>query len=98
LMDEGPFGEFTGYYASAVRQETYVQVDAIYHRDNPIILGYCPGRPPGGNFYTNGIIGSALVWDALEAAGVPDVHGVGHLPSAANGGLVISIKPRYIGH
>ncbi|MPZ13677.1 MAG: UbiD family decarboxylase [Chloroflexi bacterium] len=98
VLDEGPFGEFTGYYASAVRKETYVQVDAVYHRRDPIVLGYCPGRPPGANFFTHNIIGSALVWDALEAAGIPDVCGVGHLPAAANGGLVVSIKPRYAGH
>ncbi len=98
LLEEGPFGEFTGYYASQMRKETYVQVEAVYHRNDPIILGYCPGRPPGGNFHTHNIIGSALVWDALDAAGVPDVYGVGHLPSAANGGLVVSIKTRYHGH
>ena len=85
LLDEGPFGEFTGYYASAVRKEPYVQVEAVYHRNDPIILGYCPGRPPGANLYSHGIIGSALIWDALDAAGVPDVHGVGHLPSGPTG-------------
>jgi len=36
---EGPFGEWTGYYASAERSEPWVEVKRLYHRNNPIILG-----------------------------------------------------------
>src|ERR1041384_3183648 len=39
---EGPFGEWTGYYASASRQEPVFEVKAIYHRNNPIVLGVPP--------------------------------------------------------
>jgi hypothetical protein len=35
---EGPFGEWTGYYASAERSEPWVEVKRLYHRNNPIIL------------------------------------------------------------
>jgi 4-hydroxy-3-polyprenylbenzoate decarboxylase len=97
-LDEGPFGEWTGYYASAIRPETYVQVEAVYHRDDPIILGYLPTRPPGENYQIRAIISHALIWDALDAAGVPDVRGVALLAPAGLGMLVISIKPRYLGH
>jgi 4-hydroxy-3-polyprenylbenzoate decarboxylase len=43
---EGPFGEWTGYYASASREEPVLQVKAIYHRNNPIITASPPNRPP----------------------------------------------------
>jgi 4-hydroxy-3-polyprenylbenzoate decarboxylase len=36
---EGPFGEWTGYYASGSREEPVFEVRAVYHRDDPIILG-----------------------------------------------------------
>lgn len=39
---EGPFGEWTGYYASAERAEPWVQVKRLYHRNDPIILGSPP--------------------------------------------------------
>jgi len=32
---EGPFGEWTGYYASGARVEPVIQIKAIYHRNNP---------------------------------------------------------------
>ncbi len=97
-LPEGPFGEFTGYYASAVRQEPYVQVEALYHRHTPIILGSPPMRPPSDSHYVRTTVLQGLIWEALEAAGVPDVRGVAHLPSAGWGMLVISIRQRYGGH
>jgi 4-hydroxy-3-polyprenylbenzoate decarboxylase len=98
MLEEGPFGEFTGYYASATRAETYVQVEAVYYRDNPIVLGYSPTRPPGESSYARRIIVDATTWEGLEQAGVPDVRGVATLPSAVNGFIVISLKQRYAGH
>src|SRR5205807_9015831 len=41
-MDEGPFGEWTGYYASSMRPEPIMKVKRLYHRNNPIILGAPP--------------------------------------------------------
>ncbi len=98
LKPEGPFGEFTGYYASRAREEPYLQVKALYHRRDPIILGYQPTRPPGAYYHTSAIIKHALIWDALEAAGVPEIKSVARLPSAGPGFLVISIAQQYAGH
>jgi 4-hydroxy-3-polyprenylbenzoate decarboxylase len=98
LIEEGPFGEFTGYYANAARPETYVQVEALYHRHDPIILGSMPMRPPGDFYNVRSTIIHAMIWEALEAAGVPDVRGVALLPTAYVGVLVVSIKQRYAGH
>ncbi|HLY65397.1 MAG TPA: UbiD family decarboxylase, partial [Chloroflexota bacterium] len=98
VLDEGPFGEWTGYYASAMRPEPYVQVEAVYHRNEPIISGYCPGRPPHQDTYVSSTLVQASILDALEAAGIPDVKGVACMPSARRGFLVVSIRPRYAGH
>jgi 4-hydroxy-3-polyprenylbenzoate decarboxylase len=62
------------------------------HRNDPILLGYTrKWRAP---------LKAALVWDDLEAAGVPDVRGVWYheAAGAAYLFLVVSIKQRYPGH
>ena len=44
-MPEGPFGEWTGYYASDQQTEPVLRVDAVYFRNNPILLGQPPFPP-----------------------------------------------------
>ena len=96
---EGPFGEWTGYYASDERPEPTMEVVAIYHRNNPIMLGAPPQRPPDELARYRSITRSAMLRDNIERAGVPDVtaawaHEVG------NGRMLVgvSIKQRYPGH
>ena len=43
-LPEGPFGEWTGYYASDTRPEPVLEVEAMYFRNSPILLG----QPPAG--------------------------------------------------
>jgi UbiD family decarboxylase len=99
LPTEGPFGEWPGYYADTTTGEVPLMiVKAIYYRDNPIILGMPPMKPP--NHYMSLPLGVAALWDQLEAAGVPSVKGVW---SFVYGGVVgpfvvISIKQEYMGH
>jgi 4-hydroxy-3-polyprenylbenzoate decarboxylase len=96
---EGPFGEWTGYYASAERPEPIVKVKRLYHRNDPIILGSPPGRPPAELGWYRTYLRSAIIWDEIEKAGVPDVKGVW---LTVSGGsrliLVVAIKQRYPGH
>ncbi|MFQ5684488.1 MAG: UbiD family decarboxylase [Candidatus Binatia bacterium] len=96
---EGPFGEWTGYYASAERNEPIVKIKRLYHRNEPILLGSPPGRPPVELGWYRSYLRSALIWDEIEKAGVPDVKGVW---LTVSGGsrliLVVSIKQRYPGH
>ena len=49
-LPEGPFGEFTGYYAADARPCPVMQVNAIHHRDDPILLGSPPMKPPRFHF------------------------------------------------
>lgn len=99
LPKEGPFGEWAGYYADTTTGEVpLMHVKAIYHRNDPIILGMPPMKPP--NHYMSLPLGAASLWDQLEAAGVPNVTGVW---SFVYGGVVgpfvaISIKQSYVGH
>ena len=62
-FDEGPFGEWTGYYASREQPTPIVEVERIYHRHDPIILGAPPSRPPGSNTYFRSFIRSALLYN-----------------------------------
>ncbi|HLB28609.1 MAG TPA: UbiD family decarboxylase [Dehalococcoidia bacterium] len=94
---EGPFGEYTGYYGGGVRPEPVVRVEAVYYRNNPIILGSPPVKPPERLSYYRSLITGAFLWDALEAVGVPDVTGVWfHVVGSFLG--VVAIRQRYPGH
>src|SRR5207237_10272982 len=68
---EGPFGEWTGYYASGERAEPVLEVEAIYHRDDPIILGVPPNKPPYEPHRYREYLRSAILLRELKAAGVP---------------------------
>jgi 4-hydroxy-3-polyprenylbenzoate decarboxylase len=44
VMLEGPFGEWTGTYASKGREEPFIKVETLYYRNNPILLGSPPSK------------------------------------------------------
>jgi 4-hydroxy-3-polyprenylbenzoate decarboxylase len=101
-MQEGPFGEWPGYYTST-GPEPVLQVKAIYHRDNPIIVGAPPAKPtyPGTYFGTAGsaLLRAAALWDDLEAAGVPGIKGVWKMPGGGPRFInVIAIEQQHAGH
>ncbi len=99
VKTEGPFGEWTGYYASSTRPEPVIRIENIYHRNNPILCCARPGRPPSDYSLAKCFVKAALIWDQVERAGVPDVKGV-WCHEAGGGRLlnIISIKQRYPGH
>ena len=99
LQEEGPFGEFTGYYAGGRKPETLVRVKAVYYRNDPILLGAPPCRPLHDYSYFASVLRSALVKESLRKAGIPGVKGV--WVSEAGGNrlwVVTSIKQQYAGH
>jgi UbiD family decarboxylase len=95
---EGPFAEWTGYYATAPHPEPIFRVDRVYHRDDPIVIGMPPAKPtfPGRQIK---IGHTASLWDALEAAGVPGIKGVWK-PLGSGGRFVniIKISQLFEGH
>jgi 4-hydroxy-3-polyprenylbenzoate decarboxylase len=95
---EGPFGEFTGYYASGKRDECVFEVKRLLHRNDPIITGTVVSRPPHDNCLVWSRIKSGMIWNDLEKAGVPNVRGVWYHQAGQRFWLVISIQQRYAGH
>lgn len=95
---EGPFGEATGYYASGERANPIVEVERIYHRNDPIILGSPPGKPPHDYSYSSSLMASLLLEADLRNCGVPDVRGVWVHPVGCGWLIAVSIKQRYAGH
>jgi UbiD family decarboxylase len=88
---EGPWGEGLGYYASAFAQPA-VRITAIYHRDDPIVMG-----EPTLRFRNRGQAGgfaqSARRLHQLQSSGLEGIKGVGQVGPF----LVISIKQHYSG-
>jgi UbiD family decarboxylase len=96
---EGPFGEFHGYYPGKAETAPVVTIERIYYRNNPIIMGSPPAKPPNDYSYSKAVMRSALLVDALQAAGVPDVAGVwAHEIGGARMFNVVAIRQRYAGH
>jgi 4-hydroxy-3-polyprenylbenzoate decarboxylase len=96
---EGPFGEWHGYYATGQKHEPVIEVEGIYHRNEPIMLGMPPNKPPWEPMRYREYLRSALLLRNVKAAGVP---GVVDAMCYAFGGnrlfTVVSIQPRYAGH
>jgi len=96
---EGPFGEFHGYYPGKAGTAPVVTIQRVYFRDNPILMGSPPAKPPNDYSYSKAVMRSALLHDALAAAGVPDVRAVwAHEIGGARMFNVVSIRQRYAGH
>ncbi|HLW44846.1 MAG TPA: UbiD family decarboxylase, partial [Acidimicrobiales bacterium] len=99
LLPEGPFGEWTGYYASGAQDAPVFEVRAVYRRRDPIMLGVPPEKPPFEAHRFRQYLRSANLRRELRLAGVPDVtaawcHGVGGCRLFN----VVAIKQRYPGH
>src|SRR5207302_4273323 len=76
-LPEGPFGEWTGYYASAQREEPVVKVQALYHRNNPILLGSPPVKPPSELAYYRAFLRAAAIDERSEERRVGKDGGLG---------------------
>ncbi len=99
VRTEGPFGEFHGYYPGKEGTAPAVTIEKIYYRNDPIMVGSPPAKPPNDYSYSKAVMRSALLFDALLAAGVPDVTAVwAHEIGGARMFNVVAIKQRYAGH
>lgn len=97
---EGPFGEWTGYYAGGASEQPILRIEAIYHRNDPIILGVPPlGAGSDEMARYRAIMRSAMLKQELTNAGVPDVTQVWcHEVGASRLMHGIGIRQRYPGH
>ncbi|MBI4321572.1 MAG: UbiD family decarboxylase, partial [Chloroflexi bacterium] len=102
LVDEGPFGEWHGYYANSGLSpvpEPAIRVKAIHYRDNPILTCSQMAVPPNTLNLMQAMADSVAIRRRLEEYGVPGVKGVWTY-YGGTGGLfnVISIEQAYTGH
>jgi UbiD family decarboxylase len=96
---EGPYGEWTGYYSGSRRESPVLQVERVYHRNDPIVLGAPPGLPPHDFSYFRTVFKSASIQDALIQAGVTGLRGVWCHEAGAGRMLVnVSLRQAYCGH
>jgi 4-hydroxy-3-polyprenylbenzoate decarboxylase len=99
LRDEGPLGEWTGYYPGGARPEPVMHVEAIYHRNDPIMVGCVHELGPSEYARYRAITRSALLKESIKSAGIPDVTAVwAHEVGGARMFVGVSIKQRYAGH
>ncbi len=100
-MDEGPLGEFTGYYGRERSPQPYIEVTAVHHRRDPIMTAALMARYPSceiGAYYA--IMRSARILDDLQRIGVAGVVGAYAHPAAASGWgmVVVALQQKYAGH
>jgi UbiD family decarboxylase len=99
MREEGPYGEWHGYYSESAGPAPYLQVEVIHHRPEPILLGCPQGKPPHEDNRFLAYLKSALAEQQLRAAGVPGVTAVWCPPEAGNRLLVvIAIDQAHPGH
>jgi 4-hydroxy-3-polyprenylbenzoate decarboxylase len=99
VKPEGPFGEWMGYYGSDIRLEPVLDIKAIYYRNNPILLGCAPQRPPDEIARYRALTRSAILRENIVRAGVPEVKAVwAHEIGTARLLLAVAINQKYPGH
>src|SRR5215467_7641038 len=97
---EGPFGEWSGHYAGGAKPCTVIDIKAIYHRNDPIMLGVPPmGAGPDEMARYRAVMRSATIKQNMTNAGVPEVRQVWcHEVGGARMFHGIAIKQCYAGH
>jgi UbiD family decarboxylase len=96
---EGPFGEWTGYYAGSPRPNLNLRPTRLFYRNNPVQLGAPPGKPPHDYSYMRTIMKSAMIEDELVSLGVPGIKQAwAHETGGGRLFVVVSMEQRYAGH
>jgi UbiD family decarboxylase len=97
---EGPFGEWSGHYAGGRKPCTVLDVKAIYHRNDPILVGVPPmGAGADEMARYRAVMRSATIKQNMTNAGVPQVQQVWcHEVGGARMLHGVSITQRYPGH
>ena len=97
LIDEGPFGDHTGYYTPPAKYPLF-RLERVYHRDDPIYYFTVVGKP---------VLEDAWIGKAAERIFLPfmrmllpEIVDVNLPPEGLfTGGIaIVSIKKRYPGH
>jgi 4-hydroxy-3-polyprenylbenzoate decarboxylase len=93
-LSEGPFGEFTGYYAGGKSNQSVVRIQRVDDCNNPNVTMDTPLKPPSDFSFSKCVMKPGMIWDEVERAGLSGVKGVWcHEAGAARMLNSISIKP-----
>lgn len=102
FVDEGPFGEFHGYYANLGMKpvkEPLMHIKAVYYRNNPIMTVASPSIPPHVSTLMGSTLQTMSIWDKLDKLGIPGIKGVWcHEFASGWYFIVVSIEQMYTGH
>jgi len=100
FMDEGPFGEYTGYYSGVgTDPRNFIDVKCVTYRNNPIFWGTTVGRAVTDTHMTMALTYGATLWQQLVAMKIPGIQAV-YCPPEGSGRFlaIISMKQMYPGH
>ncbi len=102
LRNEGPFGEYTGYYTEELIKpipKPALDVKRIYFRNNPILWETSVGRPVGDQHMLYAFARNASLWTDLTKMEIPGIKSVYTLPEASGRfWVVVSVQQMYPGH
>ena len=96
--EEGPFGEYPGYYGEVPGLSPVIKVTAVTHRDDRIFQGSVEGHPVNESHVIGAMVKSTVIWNALDHNGVPGIKDVACIPESSGGHMVISITPTVPAH
>jgi 4-hydroxy-3-polyprenylbenzoate decarboxylase len=100
FMDEGPFGEYTGYYSGVgTDPRNFIDVKCVTYRNNPIFWGTTVGRAVTDTHMTMALSYGAALWQQLVAMKIPGIRSV-YCPPEGSGRFlaIISMQQMYPGH
>jgi 4-hydroxy-3-polyprenylbenzoate decarboxylase/2,5-furandicarboxylate decarboxylase 1 len=89
--EEGPFGEYPGYYSPAGKRPVF-RLKAITHRRDPLFLAGLTGRPTTDNHAMRQVPTEAILYDRLRQI-CPTIRDICATDGSATKHIVISIKP-----
>ncbi|MCJ7809254.1 MAG: UbiD family decarboxylase, partial [Desulfobulbaceae bacterium] len=101
FMDEGPFGEYTGYYSGVgTDPRNYMDIKCVTHRDNPIMYSTTVGRAVTDTHMVMALSYGATLWQQLtDEMNIPGIKSV-YCPPEGSGRFlaIISVETKYPGH
>lgn len=100
FMDEGPFGEYTGYYSGVgTDPRNFIDVKCVTHRTKPVFWSTTVGRAVTDTHMTMALTYGATLWQQLVAMKIPGIKAV-YCPPEGSGRFlaIISMTQMYPGH
>lgn len=100
FMEEGPFGEYTGYYSGVgTDPRNFIDVKCVTYRNNPVFWGTTVGRAVTDTHMTMALTYGSTLWQQLDAMKIPGIQAI-YCPPEGSGRMlaIIAVKQMYPGH